>query len=49
MRAKGFPQSVRSVLDELSEWRGSKLLDAIFERETVLPRQGQTDLLGIMP
>ena len=51
MTAGGIPQSVRSVLDQAPEWHAAELLDAIFERETVLPGQGrpsQTDLLGIV-
>lgn len=51
MQAKGFPPSVRAVLDQAPEWRDANLLEAIFERETALPGQGrpsQTDLLGIV-
>ena len=51
MRAGDIPQSVRSVLDQAPEWWDAKLLEAIFERETVLGGQGrpsQTDLLGIV-
>ena len=51
MRAKGFPPSVRAMLDQTPEWRGADLLEGIFERETALPGRGlpsQTDLLGIV-
>lgn len=51
MTARGIPQSVRSVLDQASEWRNAALLDAIFERQTALSGRGgptQTDLLGIV-
>lgn len=51
MQAAGFPPSVRAVLDQACEWRGAKLLEGIFERQTQLPGKGkpsQTDLLAIV-
>src|SRR5215468_8940007 len=51
MRAGGIPKAIRTVLEQAPEWRGAELLEAVFERETSLPRQGrpsQTDLLGIV-
>ncbi len=51
MSAKGFPASVKAVLDQADEWLGAELLEGLFERGTVLPGRGlasQTDLLGIV-
>ena len=51
IQARGFPPSVRAVLDQASEWRGAELLEGFFERETQLPARGkpsQTDLLAIV-
>lgn len=51
MQAKGFPPSVKAVLDQADDWQDAKLLEAFFERETELPGRGkpsQTDLLALV-
>jgi len=51
MSAKGFPASVKAVIEQAPEWRNAELLDGIFERETPLPGRGkasQTDLLAVV-
>ncbi|WP_425067298.1 DUF6946 family protein [Reyranella sp.] len=51
IQAKGFPPSVRAVLDQADEWRDADLLEGFFERETELPGRGrpsQTDLLALV-
>ena len=51
MQAKGFPPSVKAVLDKADEWLGAELLEGLFERGTKLSGMGgssQTDLLGIV-
>lgn len=51
MQAKGFPPSVKAVLDQADDWQDAKLLEGFFERETDLPGRGkpsQTDLLALV-
>ena len=51
MQANGLPLPVRAVVEQAPEWRSTKFLEGIFERETELPGKGrpsQTDLLAIV-
>ncbi len=51
MKSGGMPPAVRTVLQQVPEWRSAELLEGIFERETGLPGRGrpsQTDLLAIV-
>jgi hypothetical protein len=46
--AQGIPEKINRILDQATEWKGSQILEAFFERKTDLDTPGrpsQTDLL----